>query len=69
MDLEYRIKILDALTQKGEKILHFEDEIGIFMQNLWPSILGMLNYCYIFEVCKLLNSTLSILHTSVFLKF
>ena len=41
MDLEYRIKILDALTQKGEKILHFEDEIGIFMQNLWPSILGI----------------------------
>ena len=37
MDLEYRIKILDALTQKGEKILHFEDEIGIFFTVLLVS--------------------------------
>ena len=40
LDLDYRIKILDALTRKGKDIEHFEDEIGSFMQNLWPSILA-----------------------------
>ena len=30
--LPQRIQLLDALTQRGEKILHFEDEIGPFTQ-------------------------------------
>ena len=37
--LTQRIQMLDALTQRGEKILHFEDEIGPLTQKLWPLIL------------------------------
>ena len=34
-----RIRILDSLTQKGREILHFEEEIGPFMQTLWPLVM------------------------------
>ena len=37
--LPQRIQMLDALTQGGEKILHFEDEIGPLTQRLWPFVL------------------------------
>lgn len=40
IDLEHRIKILDALTEKGKDILHFEDEIGPFLQKLWGYVLA-----------------------------
>ena len=38
--LPQRIQLLDALTQRGEKILHFEDEIGPLTQKLWPFVLA-----------------------------
>ena len=33
-----RLRILDSLTQKGQKVLHFEEEIGPLMQTLWPLV-------------------------------
>ena len=38
--LNLRMRILDSLTQKGREILHFEEEIGPFMQNLWPLVMN-----------------------------
>lgn len=40
VDLEYRLCILDALTQNGRDVLPFEYEIGPYMQKLWPAILS-----------------------------
>lgn len=37
--LEQQIHLIDALTQKGREILHFEEEIGVLMQKIWPYIL------------------------------
>ena len=39
-DLEIRLRLLDALTEHGKDILHFEDEIGVFMQKLLPEVLA-----------------------------
>ena len=38
--MESRILLLDALTQHGKEIQHFEEEIGGFMQKLWPMVLA-----------------------------
>ena len=39
-DLTLRLKLLDALTDTGRDILHFEDEIGRFMQKLLSHVLA-----------------------------
>lgn len=36
--LNQKILMLDALTQKGREIVHFEDEIGPLTQKLWVPI-------------------------------
>ena len=35
-----RVKLLDALTEQGKDILHFEDEIGQFLKKIFPIIMN-----------------------------
>ena len=35
-----RVKLLDALTEQGKDILHFEDEIGPFLKKFFPILLS-----------------------------
>ena len=35
-----RVKLLDALTEQGKDILHFEDEIGPFLKKFFPVLLS-----------------------------
>ena len=38
--LDPKIRLLDALTDQGKDILHFEDEIGPFLKGLFPILIG-----------------------------
>ena len=37
--VEARLKLLDALTEQGKDILHFEDQIGPFVKKFFPLLL------------------------------
>ena len=37
--VEARLKLLDALTEQGKDILHFEDQIGPFVKKFLPFLL------------------------------